>query len=116
MKDGWPETFDELKLSCVTMETALQKQFGNIRDCEDGYLKVSCCGSEENMVYGHGIGPDRAQCKVCKREIFDVLSPFVSPFLRVSSGAVLVPNDKTWAEFGDKTWFVVPVVPVEAER
>ena len=108
MKDDWPETIEELKSSCVSMREALATQFGAIREVGDGYLKVSCCGSEDNMVYGQGIGPDRAHCKVCGREIFDVLSPFVSPFLRLSSGAVCVPGPKTFEEFGEKTWFVVP--------
>ena len=108
MKDGWPETIEELKTSCVTLREALMAQFGDVRDVGDGYMKVSCCGSEDNMVYGQGIGPDRAHCKKCGREILDALSPFVSPFLRVSSGAVCVPSSKAFEEFGEKTWFVVP--------
>jgi hypothetical protein len=110
MKDGWPETMEELKASCVTMREALVQQFGEIREVGDGYLKVSCCGSEANMLYGHGIGPDRAHCKVCRREIFDALSPFVSPFLHVQPESVCVPNEETAKSFGERTWFVTPFV------
>jgi len=95
-----PKEIDE---KLFTLKDALTNCFGSYETHENGRITVSCCG--RIRYYSGLIGGDMVECESCKKMVFNVLSPHVSPFL-IGDGVTHMINEEFVKAIGNRCWMV----------